>query len=121
MTLDTNILIYYYRNQRGVVRLIEAWKRAGHVLTISSVSVTEMLSVPNMTASEVTRTVAFLQTFLIIPFDGERAVLAGTLRRTYRLSTSDAVIAATALSLSLPLVTNDQDFHKVRELELIVP
>lgn len=57
-----------------------------------------------------------------IPVDRDLAEEAGRLRRTTRIALPDAVIAATALSLRLPLVTrNKRDFGLVRGLRVRAP
>ena len=44
------------------------------------------------------------------------------LKRKYRIKLPDAIIAATALDLNVPLVTrNVTDFNKISELQLINP
>ncbi|MFZ5971219.1 MAG: PIN domain-containing protein [Bacteroidota bacterium] len=44
---------------------------------------------------------------------------AATLRRAYGLKTPDAIIASTAICLQLPLITADQRFYSLAELQCI--
>lgn len=63
-----------------------------------------------------------LAPFVEIPIDRDLAEEAGRLRRTARITLPDAVIAATALSLRVPLVTrNKRDFGRVRGLRVQAP
>ncbi len=57
-----------------------------------------------------------------IMIDAEIKALAIKIRRSYRLKLPDAIIAATALYLGLPLITrNVKDFTNILELRLINP
>ena len=57
-----------------------------------------------------------------IPIDRDLAEDAGRLRRTTRIALPDAFIAATALSLRVPLLTrNERDFGRVRGLRVRAP
>jgi hypothetical protein len=58
-----------------------------------------------------------------IPVDRDLAEEAGRLRRTTRIALPDAVVAATALSLRVPLVTrNKRDYYgRVRGLRVRAP
>jgi predicted nucleic acid-binding protein len=47
-------------------------------------------------------------------------VTAISLRRKYKLKTADAIIAASAIELNIPLITADKDFNKIKELNLVI-
>ena len=40
-------------------------------------------------------------------------------RKKYRLKLADAIISATAIALSIPLITSDRQFPIIDELDLI--
>jgi predicted nucleic acid-binding protein len=42
------------------------------------------------------------------------------LKQNYTLKIPDAIIAATAIYLNIPLLTTDKDFKKIKELDLIL-
>jgi predicted nucleic acid-binding protein len=46
--------------------------------------------------------------------------LAVKIRRSHRLRLPDAIIAATALYLKVPLLSADRDFEEVNELSLLL-
>jgi predicted nucleic acid-binding protein len=57
-----------------------------------------------------------------LPVDSQIAERAGALKRTVKLQTPDALIAATALENDLPLMTrNERHFGRVPGLDLRVP
>lgn len=67
-------------------------------------------------------TTAFLEVFDEITIDAEIKNAAIKIRRNYRLKLPDAIIAATALHLGVPLITrNTRDFKDIPELQLINP
>lgn len=88
-------------------------------LLISSLSVTEVLSLPTLTLDTIDKAKRFLDTFISIPFDDVLAQEAAFFRRTYRLSLPDAAIAATAFVTNTSLVTRDRDFRKVKEITIV--
>lgn len=67
-------------------------------------------------------TTAFLEIFDEIAIDADIKDIAIKIRRNYRLKLPDAVIAATALHLDLPLITrNMKDFKDIPDLKLFNP
>ncbi len=54
-----------------------------------------------------------------VPFDDTLAEIAAKFRRTYKLELPDAAIAATATMLELPLVTQDQQFKRIKKITVI--
>ena len=64
----------------------------------------------------------FFKGITIIPLSDDIVESAIKLRSNYKLTLGDAVIAATALSLNLHLVTrNVNDFKHIKSLKLINP
>ena len=119
MTLDTNILIAYLNGERAVVDFVLEQKEVGRALFISSITVAELLSLPNLSRADGDRIKDFVSNFISIPLDNALAEQAATLRRVYTLTLPDAVIAATALIQQSPLITRDRGFRKVKELTFI--
>jgi predicted nucleic acid-binding protein len=46
--------------------------------------------------------------------------IAIELKRRVKIKTPDSIVAATAMSLQIPLITSDKDFKSVPGLELIL-
>jgi predicted nucleic acid-binding protein len=119
---DSNILIYHINGQ-----LDSAMERAlsgycDQPVYISTITVMEVLSWPGHSNESVAATTAFLELFDEIAIDDEIKVVAIKIRRNYRLKLPDAIIAATALHLGLPLIArNVKDFKDIPELRLINP
>lgn len=56
----------------------------------------------------------------VLPFDQKLTKSAGGLRAEYDIDLLDAIIAATAISAKLPLVTlNIKDFQKIKGLKVL--
>lgn len=110
MVFDSNIVIAYL-----------AGRPEASALFVSTVTECEVLSFPKFSLQEFTNTEKFLnENFVTIPFDSRIAGLAASIRRQSKLKLSDAAIAATALSLNVPLLTRDHHFRKIKELTLAI-
>lgn len=121
MLCDTNILIDYLNGEPEIFAVLSQWQWERRTLYISVVTVTELFAHPLITRKEGRRIETFLSFFTILPFDIGLARHAAFLKRKYRLSFPDAVIAGAAWSNELPLFTNDSDFRKIKELVVRAP
>lgn len=119
MVIDTNILIACLNGDSSVVTPLSQWRKEGRALFVSSVSVAETLSLPNLSADQISVIKAFLINFVSIPFDDTSAECAAMLRRMYRLELPDAAIAAAAYMRHVPLVTRDRIFKRVKDLPIM--
>ena len=117
MIIDTNILIACLNAEANAADALSEWKREGRPLFISAISYAEVLSIASLSETEITAIKAFLQNFISVPIDTPIAERAADLRRRHRLEIPDAMIAATALILSVPLVTRDRKLHKLGEIK----
>lgn len=111
--VDTNALIYLLSGDPCMKPYLS--KRIG----LSVISEMELLSFPEITASEEQR-IRFLINDCTVLFLTEniknKAVI---LRRTYKIKLPDAIIAATAIENNLQLVTADREFNQIAELDLM--
>ena len=98
-------------------------------LTVSAVTIGE-LTAGVLVAAEATtrarrlRTLTFAQSLDPLPIDDEVAAAWAMLRvvlrdRGLRMPVNDSWIAATAMSLEVPVVTQDDDYPTLPELEVI--
>lgn len=116
MLFDSNILIAYLEAEPSAVSFLLASKAQFQPLFVSIVSVSELLSLRSLSDEEIYRINGFVDEFVVLPFDRRVAEIAGQLRRTYKLSLPDAVLAATAKLHNLPLITRDKIFSKIKEI-----
>ncbi len=120
LVLDTNAIIYRLAGEAAVSNLIITKVLEGEELVVPATSVVEFLSFPKISDLEISRFNIFLGQTRVAALDLPLAQMAGRLRKDYRMSLGDSVVAATALSFRATLVTrNVKDFKKVRGLKLL--
>lgn len=116
--LDTNVIIYYLRNERDIVRYVEDLLLQDTIIT-SVIVEAELLSWPKLTITEMDKIVTALETISVIPVDSQIARLAGSFRRQFEIHLLDAIIAATSMRMNATLITrNVKDFEKIPLLRL---
>jgi predicted nucleic acid-binding protein len=111
--LDTNIVLYILSGNQAL---------ADHLyqknLYASVITEIELLGYKSLTAKEEKIIRSFLSAFRIIGIDETIKEVAIALRRNYGLKLPDCIIAATAISLQLTLVTSDKQFKLINNLLL---
>ena len=118
--VDTDIFIDFFRGVSGAVAFLQ--ENADHVL-FSAITEAELLS-GNICEDprEEEKVLHVLAQFEKIPVDNPLVQVAGKIRRKYHVELPDALIAASALSYQLILITrNVKDFQKIRELKVERP
>jgi predicted nucleic acid-binding protein len=111
LLVDTDVLVDHLRGRRRLVA-------DGRRLAVSVVSRCELFA----GCDEPDRLRRLIAPMVELPIDAAIAELAGTTRRRTGIATPDALIAATALIHSIPLMTrNRRHFIRVGELEVIAP
>ena len=120
LLIDTDVLIDYLRDYPAAASYVEAQQER---LLISAVTVAELYAGVRE-GEERMRLERFLRAFEIIPLDMRLAVQGGLYRRDYSKShhvgLADALIAATATQLQIPLVTLNRK-HFPMLPDVIVP
>ena len=124
MLIDTDILIDF---SRGMAATAEYFAQSSTVNTLSISCITQMELIVGCQDKQALRTIdRFLTRFQIIPLNPEITQQAIELLYEYNLSHGllipDALIASTALTIGLPLVTrNQKDFRFIPNLVLVPP
>jgi hypothetical protein len=86
---------------------------------VSAITTIELLSGKKQTQKERELIKDFLDgltPFQTTPFINELAI---KFRLSYNLTVTDAIIAATAKYLDIPLITSDAAFFKIKEIKII--
>lgn len=111
--LDTNIILYILSGNETLANHLHQKS-----LYASFISEIELLAYKGLTAKEEKSIRDFLSQFRIINIDEaiKRETIA--LRKEYNLKLPDCLIAATAISLQLTLVTADKQFRQIEHLLL---
>jgi len=121
--LDSDVLIDHLRGYRAYIGYIERYECGELRGYIPTITIAELLAAKRTKEPlERRRIERLLSLFVIVPVDATIAALAGELRRDFGISLPDAIVAATALTLGLTLVTrNIRDFRRIPNLRLEVP
>lgn len=115
LLLDTNVALYLLRGDRSAADAIH-----GQKVVISFITRMELLGKPGLTKAELKRIEAFVDEWPIAEFDRTIMDAAIVIRREHRLKLPDAIVAATAIALDIPLLTADADFKRLEgELRLM--
>lgn len=107
--LDSNILIGFLNGDKKIADWIsEQRKENKFSLAISFIARIEVLSMKNLSEGQVNRIERFLDVFNTMYISTDIINLAAALRRKNILTLGDAMVAATAISNKMVLVTNDK-------------
>ena len=120
--LDTSVIIDFLRYRRGRREFLEQRAKDGVFFACCAVSVAEVYA--GMRPSEAVATETYLQGLECIEVSYEIARQAGGLkyewaRKGVTLDIPDALIAAVALDLNLPLATDNQKDFSMPELKFL--
>lgn len=120
--IDTDILIDAGRRIQAAIDYLQV-KEQQHNLTISSITQLELL-VGGQNKTEQRKIERFLRRFRTIKINETITDIAVVLVRQYRLShglvIADGFIAATAISLDVPLASkNQRDYRFINQLKLL--
>lgn len=111
--LDLNIVLYFLSGDASLARYLQP-----RTLFLFIISEIEIPGFQQLTATKKRKIKTLLASFRIIGLDESVKEEAIRLRKNFRLKLPDCIIAATALSLNLPLLTADKQFQTVSDLAL---
>ena len=123
MLWDTNSIIFFLQDllpsPSKAFLLKELNQRKPQISIITEI---ELLSWPKISRVEISSISEFLSNFESIGLTEEIKIATIQLRKSTGLKIPDAVIAATALTQAVPLLTNNlKDFEKVDFLKILDP
>jgi predicted nucleic acid-binding protein len=121
VTFDSSVLILFLNDAlpAQAIELLDNCLRCGQAV-VSAIVRAEVLAWPSHTVESLVAATALLDACQLTPVDTAQADVAARIRRETGLKLPDALIAACALQLGLPLATaNAKDFRRVASLELI--
>lgn len=115
LLLDTNAFIYFFEGRSRIAEHVLLAEK----LYYSVITEIELLSAAHLTEDERTTIRAFLarcQRVELTPGIVERTI---ALRRSGGIKTPDAIVAATALELDVPLITADKRLSRISGLQVV--
>lgn len=117
--LDTNAVIALLKGNKNILDKIEGIDN----IAISVISHDEFLSFSNLSEIDKLLFSKFKEQIEVIDVNTQNTVLIKTIiliRKTYKLKLPDAIIAASAITSDALLITADQDFSKISELQSFI-
>lgn len=112
---DTNALGYLQQNNATVVALLN-----GKQVFVSELTEMELLCNPNLSKAERALTQSLLDDCYIINLNEQIKRIAINIRLSTRMKLIDAIIAATAVWLNIPIVTHDSGFERVKDRATVI-
>ena len=120
--LDTSVLVGYAQSERAAAEYLERNDDTvfGAPTVVLSELYTGLFRTTDLDREQVKAKYGWVRA---VPFTDEAAVETATLRaalssRGEKINASDTYIAGTARAFDVPLVTGDQDFARVDDLEV---
>jgi predicted nucleic acid-binding protein len=113
LLLDTNIIIYILDGDKIIADYL-----LQKILYTSIICEIELFGSKFLSPKEEIQIKFFLEEFTIVSIDQSIKELAILFRKKYSLKIPDSIVAATAVSLEVPLVTSDKGFKPVTELQI---
>jgi predicted nucleic acid-binding protein len=113
--LDTNACIYFLNGDEILADFLQ-----GQRIYISIITEIELFAFHGNNDASIEILNDFIDSITVLDIDKEIKILTIQLRKTYKLKIPDTIIAASALALSLPIITADKGFKKIAGLDLIL-
>jgi predicted nucleic acid-binding protein len=111
IAIDTNIIIRAFAGDEFCINILN-----GKIAAVSIITEIELLSWPQLSELDYS---SFLHDCFIIGFSQEIKNEVIHLRKNFALKIPDAIIAATAITKSLPLFSSDDIFKRIPHLNFV--
>jgi len=112
--LDTNTVLYILNGDETLADFLFEKQ-----LYVSIITEMELLAYKNITAAEEQTIEKFLNDCIILGIDNKTKLNSIDVKKASNMKLPDSIIAGTAISLNLPLITSDRQFKTVTGLDLI--
>ena len=112
--IDTNIALYLFNGDQDLAAELQDTEAY-----VSFINELELLGYRGITEQEESWMELFLEECSIMDFNKGIKDITIDLRRKYKLKLPDAIIAATAIFLGIPLISADSHFDKITDLVFI--
>jgi len=112
---DTNPLIYLLDGNKPIAQFLD-----NKQLYLSVITELELFGKQNLSTYDNELIKSLLLNCFVIDIENEVKQIYREIKQKYTIKLPDAVIAATALYLDLPLLTFDKDFQNIPNLKLML-
>lgn len=111
---DTNFLIYIHEGNKLFEPFLD------YDFGVSFISEVELLGFKGLTKSEESKLRLLLNDCFLVEWNFKIKEQTIKLKKSYTIKLPYAIVAATALTHNIPLVTADKGFSKIKELDLVL-
>ncbi len=115
LLLDTNAVLYLLAGDETLAEFLN-----GKKLYISIISELELLSYKNLTPKDIKVLTSFISELEVENITQEIKNISIEIRKSTNLKLPDCIIAATSMSLKIPVVSADKALKNVKGLDLII-
>lgn len=115
IVLDTNIVLYLLGGDKELFSILN-----GMNLFVSVITEIELLGFNDLSEIDRTKISFFLSNCTLIPLNNEIKEICIEIKQKSKSKTPDAIVAATALFLEIPLITADKGFENIQNLDLFL-
>lgn len=115
LLLDTNIILYLLSGDQTVANFLN-----DKTVFVSFVTELELLGYDDLEPEGKLIVENLLQDSTIIDINSEIKKIVIELRKAHKIKLPDAIIAATAFYLNIPLMTSDKRLSKLKELNILL-
>lgn len=112
--LDTNVILFLLNGDEHLAGLLQE-----KVIVVSFITELELLGYQQITDREHQKIEEFLNTVTITDINARIKSITTQFRKTYTIKLPDAIIAASAYYMNLPLMTADKDLNKINEINIL--
>ena len=113
--LDTNIVLYLLNGNSDLVTILNKMQ-----LFVSVITEIELLGYREISKNDKIKIKNFLSDCTIISIQEEIKDICIEIKQKEKIKTPDAIIAASAIALEIPLITSDKGFEKIEKLDLFL-
>ena len=114
LLIDTNIALYLLNGDNTIAELLD-----GKDVYLSFISELELLGFQDLRDEDLPLIEEFLNSCIIVDLNQAIKKITIELKRAQKIKLPDAIIAATSKYMNLPLISADQGFEKITELQFI--
>ncbi|TXE14538.1 type II toxin-antitoxin system VapC family toxin [Algoriphagus aquimarinus] len=115
LLLDTNIILYLLAGNQTVADFLN-----NKTVFVSFVTELELLGYDGLESEGKLIVENLLEDSTIIDINSEIKKVVIELRKAHKIKLPDAIIAATAFYLNIPLMTSDKRLSKLKELNILL-
>lgn len=111
---DTNFLIAVHEGKPVVEPFLDS------AIVVSVISEIELLGWHKISTEDIALLRSLLDDCIMFELNADIRKIAIEIRQQVRVKTPDAIVAATARYLQIPLVTSDKEFKNIPGIELLL-